>query len=154
MKENDLFNTALKKAMALCAGREVCRKDISVKLASWGVSENERLKITELLAREKYIDEARYSSAFVRDRYHQQKWGRVKITAALRTKGIEESTIQQALGQIDNGEYLTTIRDLISSHRKKVKAKNKYDLKGKLLRYGLSKGFESHLLYDILGENE
>ena len=35
-----------------------------------------------------------------------------------------------------------------------VKAKNQYDLKAKLLRYGLSKGFESSLLYDLLNEME
>jgi len=44
------------------------------------------------------------------------------------------------------------IKDMILSRRKSVKAKNQYDLKGKLLRYGLSKGFESSLLYDILND--
>jgi hypothetical protein len=43
---------------------------------------------------------------------------------------------------------------MISSQRRKVKAKNQYDLKGKLLRFGLSRGFESHLLYDLLNETD
>ncbi len=46
------------------------------------------------------------------------------------------------------------IRDTLDSHRKFVKAKNQFDLKGKLLRFGLSKGFESHMLYDILNDLE
>jgi SOS response regulatory protein OraA/RecX len=43
---------------------------------------------------------------------------------------------------------------MIFIHRKSVKAKNNYDLKAKLLRYGLSKGFESSILYDILNDFE
>ena len=49
---------------------------------------------------------------------------------------------------------LILIKNLITSHRKTIKAKNQYDLKGKLLRYGLSKGFESNLLYDLLNGPE
>ena len=39
-------------------------------------------------------------------------------------------------------------------HSRFIKAKSKFDLKGKLLRFGLSKGFESHLLYDLLNDWE
>jgi len=42
----------------------------------------------------------------------------------------------------------------VLQHRKSIKAKNQFDLRGKLLRYGLSKGFESSLLYDILNDME
>ena len=35
-----------------------------------------------------------------------------------------------------------------------IRAKNQYDLKGKLHRYGLSKGYENHLLYEILNDND
>ena len=42
--------------------------------------------------------------------------------------------------------------EIMKAYRKTVKAKNQYDLKGKLMRFGLSRGFESNLLYDILNE--
>jgi regulatory protein len=69
-------------------------------------------------------------------------------------KKIPGEIIKNALDSIDNDTYRKTIEDLISGHRRSVKAKNQYDLKGKLLRYGLSKGFESDLLYDILSNSE
>jgi regulatory protein len=65
-------------------------------------------------------------------------------------KKIPADVINSALDYIDNETYKKTLEDLLNIHRGSVKAKNQYDLKGKLLRYGLSKGFESELLYEIL----
>jgi regulatory protein len=154
MAEARLFNIALNKAMALCAGREICRSEIRHKLSAWGVNETDSERILSRLVTEKFIDEERYSSAFVRDKFRYNKWGKVKIAAALKMKNIPGEIISNALGSIDDESYLAVLRDLISSHARKIKAKNQYDLKGKLLRFGLSKGFESHLLYDLLNDNE
>jgi regulatory protein len=65
---------------------------------------------------------------------------------------VPQDIIRSALDSIDNDLYIKLLRELIEAHRKSVKAKNQYDLKAKLLRYGLSKGFESNLLYDILND--
>jgi regulatory protein len=65
---------------------------------------------------------------------------------------VPQDIISSALESIDNDLYIKLLRELIEAHRKSVKAKNQYDLKAKLLRYGLSKGFESNLLYDILND--
>ena len=88
--------------------------------------------------------------AFVRDKFNYNKWGKVKISAHLKAKNIPSETIKSALDSIDNESYIKFIKENIASHRKSVRAKNQYDLKAKLLRYGLSKGFESNILYDIL----
>jgi len=142
----------LRKAMAHCAGKECCLSDISSKLASWGAEEEETEKISNQLVKEKFIDEKRYADAFVRDKFRYNKWGRVKIGAALKQKKIPSGIILKAFENIDENAYREALVTIISGHRRTVKAKNQYDLKGKLLRYGLSKGFESHLLYEILDE--
>jgi len=49
---------------------------------------------------------------------------------------------------------MDALKEMIATQRRKVKAKNQYELKGKLLRFGLSRGFESHLLYDLLNDAE
>jgi regulatory protein len=154
MADTLLFDTALKRSMALCAGREMCRSDIKKKLSSWGLQEIDIERIIEKLVKEKFIDEERYSSAFVRDKFRYNKWGKVKIASTLKMKSIPAETINNAIGSIDDETYMTALRDMISSQRRKVKAKNQYDLKGKLLRFGLSRGFESHLLYDLLNETD
>lgn len=152
MPENILYKTALTKVMALCSRIEYCSGDIRKKLQQWGVSADDENKIIGALVKENFINEERYSNAFVRDKFRHNRWGKSKIAAHLKAKGISGDIIRTALGEIDNEEYMNTIKNLITAHKKKLKAKNQYDMKGKLLRYGLSKGFESSLLYDLLNE--
>jgi regulatory protein len=154
MTENSLVKTALKKAMALCASREYPGEEIRLKFLSWGLNTSEAESLINTLIRENFINDRRYAEAFVKDRYNHNKWGKVKIAAHLRAKSISSELIESALAAIDDGEYRQTIRDILTSHRRFIKAKNQFDLKGKLLRFGLSKGFESHILYDILNDLE
>jgi regulatory protein len=152
--ENILFNTALNKAMAQCSRREFCRSDILIKLDSWGLGENDCEKVITILMQENFINEERFARAFVRDKFNYNKWGKVKIATHLRAKKLPPDIISSAFDSIDNEQYIKMIRGLIESHRRTVRAKNQYDLKAKLLRYGLSKGFESSILYDILNDME
>jgi len=152
MTDETLYKSALTKAMNMCAGREYCIDDIRGKLSSLGINEKDRSRIIEALIAENFINERRYSEAFVKDRFRHNKWRRLKISAQLRAKKISQEVIDQALETIDNDEYRKALGDMLASHRKSVKARNQYELKGKLMRFALSKGFESQLLYDILGE--
>jgi len=154
MTENTLVKTALKKAMALCASREYCSDDIRNKLDLWGIDTVDSDNIINVLVRENFVNDKRYAEAFVKDKYHHNKWGKAKIASQLRAKRIAPDLINSALAALDDDQYRQMIKDTLASHRKLIKAKNKYDLKGKLMRYGLSKGFESHILYDILNEFE
>ncbi|HZL76425.1 MAG TPA: regulatory protein RecX [Bacteroidales bacterium] len=152
MAEEHLYKASLSKAMALCSRREYCPEDIRLKLQSWGVSEADACRVIGILIKENFLNENRYAEAFVKDKFNYNKWGKVKITANLKLKKLPAGIIRSALGCIDDDIYRKTLSDLIVSHRRRIKAKNQYDLKGKLLRYGLSKGFESSLLYELLNE--
>lgn len=154
MGDSELFKAALSKAMALCSKREYCREDIRLKLNDWGLGDNDSGRVLATLVSEKFIDEKRYSRAFARDKFNYNKWGKIKISALLRMKRIPSETISEALASIDQDLYLQTLKDLISSHRKHVRAKNQFEMNGKLLRFALSKGFESSLVYDILKMEE
>jgi regulatory protein len=154
MSENTLYNTALAKAMARCSRRELCSEDLRRNLSTWGVDDNDAERIINSLISDNFINESRYATAYVRDKFRYNKWGKIKIAANLRAKKISGDIIRSALESIDASEYINFIRDNINSHRKFVKAKNQYDLKAKLLRYGVSKGFETNILYDILNDTE
>jgi regulatory protein len=154
MAENTLFKTALNKAMNHCSRRELCINDMQGRLLSWGIEKSDSDKIISILIEESFINESRYAAAFVRDKFRYNKWGKVKIAAHLKAKHITPGIINTALDSIDNETYKNTVKALITNHIHSVKAKNPYELKAKLLRYGLSKGFESTLLYDILNDME
>jgi regulatory protein len=150
MPDNELFKTSLNKAMALCSKKEYCTSEILVKLHDWGTDFNDSIRILGLLKKENFINEERYTRGFVRDKFNFNKWGRIKIASHLKGKNIPGEKIKMALDTIDNETYKKTLTNLLSAHRRTVKAKNQLDLKAKLMRYGLSKGFESNLLYDLL----
>ncbi|MBK8881433.1 MAG: RecX family transcriptional regulator [Bacteroidales bacterium] len=154
MPENELFKTALNKAMALCAAREYCSAEIAVKLNAWGMEDKESARIIEHLKKDNFINEERYALGFVKDKFKYNKWGKLKISAHLKAKNLPSSLINKALDTLDNKIYRQMLNNLLISHRRTVKAKSQYDLKAKLMRYGLSKGFESSLLYDLLNEME
>jgi regulatory protein len=152
MPESQLYKTALSKAMALCSRIEYCSSDIRKKLQAWDVPSGDENKIINALIKDNFINEERYTKAFVRDKFRHNRWGRIKIAAHLKSKGLGNEIIRAALEEIDNEEYIRVIKSLITSHRKTTRSKNQYDLKGKLLRFGLSKGFESGILYELLND--
>ena len=152
MTDDNLFRTALNKAMALCSRREYCTDDIANKLQTWGVGSKDSGRIIKTLINENFINETRYANAFVRDKFNYNKWGKIKIAFYLKRKRIPLQLINDALDAIDTDVYRRTLKDLLTMHRKSLKARNTYEMKAKLLRYGHSKGYESNLLYDILDE--
>jgi regulatory protein len=154
MHEDPLYKIALEKAMAQCSHREYCCDDIRNKLISWGVGNSGTEKIIDILIKENFLNEPRFATAFVKDKFNYNKWVKIKIASHLKMKKIPSDIITTALDSIDYDVYKKSINNLIALHRRTVKAKNQYELKAKLLRYGLSKGYESSVLYDILNAIE
>jgi regulatory protein len=151
MDEKNEKEDLLHRAQKICSGREYCISDITSLLDRWG-AKDEKTKswIINKLVEDKFLDEVRYCRAFARDHFTYSQWGKVKIAMSLKAKNIPEGAISSGLEAIDEGEYLTLLKKLIGDQQKRVKAKNRYDLKGKLLRYALGKGFESHLVYEAI----
>lgn len=151
MTDNREREELLQRAMRVCSEREYCISEINALLDRWGAPGQEaREWIINRLVAEKFIDEHRYSRAFVLDHFRHSHWGKVKITMGLRNKRLDQAAIAAGLEAIDEEEYLALLRKIIEEQRKKIKAKNRIDLKGKLLRHALGKGFESRLVYDVI----
>jgi regulatory protein len=137
---------AMIRAEALCSRQEKCRYDIREKLVKWDVSEGEIEKILAKLEAEKFIDESRYAEFFVRDKFRFNKWGKIKISFALKQKKIPEHIIQQALESIPEEEYLETLTEELQKKRKSVRGKNAWDIRNKLTRFAQQRGFEFDLI--------
>jgi len=108
------------------------------------------------LVDEKYIDEWRFCSAYVNDKYKFNHWGRTKIRFMLLQLNIDEKYIYEAIAsRIDENEYELICRNEI---RKKLLAlKNEQDetkKRTKIFKNLLSKGFESELIQKLLREEE
>ena len=151
MAENKQRDELFQRAMRACSEREYCISDVSALLNRWGTdSEETRTWIIERLVSDKFIDEHRYSRAFVLDHFRHSHWGKVKITMALKQKRVDQAAIASGMVAIGDEEYIELLRKVLNDQRHRIKAKSKTDLKGKLLRHALGKGFESHMVYDAI----
>lgn len=138
LSENDLRY----KAEAYCSLMERCMADVESKLLQWGAEPEIMEKIVKHLQNEKYIDQKRFCSAFVRDKYRFNQWGRVKISQALRMKKIPADVIAMGMEEIDEQEYMDVLSSLIEQKKRSVKARTEYERNGKLIRFAIGKGFE------------
>jgi len=146
----DDFSTYYSKAAALCSRAEKCSSEIRDKLDDWGATGEMTEKVLKKLTEEKFVDDARYSVSFVKDKFRFNKWGRVKLSYMLRQKGISSENIAQALQEIDENDYMETLKKLLQEKARKTAARNPYDKKAKLLRFAQSHGFEGNLTYQVL----
>ena len=144
------YKIALQRAAALCSRQEQCSSHIREKLKSWNVSEADTGQIISLLIKEKFLDDSRYASFFVRDKFKFNRWGKIKLTAMLRQKEIPKAVIEEALDQIDPESYHETCTRLISEKSATLKESNQFKRKGKLFRFAAQRGFESDLIHQIL----
>lgn len=144
------YEQALYKAAALCSGSEHCLSEIEEKLEKWGALAPDREKILGYLVDEKYIDHLRYARAYARDKFRYNHWGRYKIRQMLRMQDIEEQYIRQALEEIDEEEYLSTLRHILEQKDRQLHDQDPYQRKGKLVRHAVSKGFEMDVVMDTV----
>jgi regulatory protein len=151
MAEKDQTRELLQRAMRVCSEREYCISDLAALLDRWGATGEEmRSAVIDRLVKEKFIDEQRYSRAFVLDHFRHSRWGRVKITMALRHKKVDPEAIALGLEAVSEEEYRELLEKILNDQRRKIRARSMTEMKGKLLRHALGKGFESNLVYDAV----
>lgn len=132
---------ALAILMRQCARAEKCSGDALRSMRRWGLSEEESQELLQRLIRERFIDDGRYASAYVRDKMRLSGWGREKIRQSLHLKGVDAKLIAEALGQIEPEADMERLEVILRRKMNQTKAQSEYDLKGKLVRFGLSRGF-------------
>lgn len=141
VKRTKTAEQALASLQRLCARAERSSGDALRLMATWEVPHDKRQEVLQKLLQDRFIDDRRYAEAFVREKTSLNTWGEYKIRTALRRKGISEQIINAALQQInpENNAERLTLR--LERKVRSIKYENSYQLKTKLLRYGLSLGF-------------
>ena len=137
---------ALNKVAAYCTLCERCISEVSTKLTAWGVPYALQEEIISRLIEEKFIDEARYCRAFVNDKVRFNRWGRLKITAALREKRMPQEYIKEAMDNIDEDAYQQSLQETIDIKRRELKGKDDFATQQKIIRHAASRGYEPSLI--------
>lgn len=141
---------ALMKMQNWCAYQERCQQDARHKLYEFNLSPDIVEQIISKLVEDNFINEERFAIQFAHGKFHIKNWGRIKIKQELKQKRISDYCLKKAMLQIDDDEYIRTLKKLITTKQKLISEKNPIKLKFKLMNYALSKGYEKDLVMQVL----
>ena len=112
-------------------------------LERFELNAGEAEKILESLKADKFVDDNRYSWAFVRDKSRLSGWGGRKISFALRRKKIEQSIIAEAIKELDKTSEAERLLKILTVKAKTIgKEESRAKKTEKLIRFALSRGFD------------
>ena len=144
---NDIL---LNKAATYASRCEHCESEVREKLLIWGGTSEETDEIIAYLIEERYIDNQRYANSYAKDKFRFNHWGKYKISMMLRSKDIDSETIEEALGQIEEEEYLEKLQQILKDKLRSLKYSSEYEKKGKLFKFAQSRGFESSAISKVI----
>ena len=150
MKKEYTLEELLHKAASYCSISEHCVLEVEDKLTAWGVSEEDKKKIIDRLKSEDFINEKRYCTYFVKDKFRFNKWGKIKISYSLKAKGLDKEVVQNAMLTIDDGEYEELLASLLKAKLVSLKYEFEYEKQGKLFRFAQSRGFENNVIERVI----
>lgn len=145
------YDEALAKLQKYCAYQDRCHQEVRTKLIEYKVYGDLLEQVMSELIREDFLNEERFAKSYARGKFRMNKWGRNKILTHLKSKRITKYCIRKGLEEIEEEEYMTTLRKVIIV---KSKGLSTSDYKGwnKVFQYCMQRGYESELISAIFKE--
>ena len=137
---------ALQKLSALCARAEHSSGEMLEKMRRWQLSEDAHERVLDRLIDEKFVDDERFARLFVREKIRFDRWGRRKIEQALYQKGVASDISRRVLDEVDDEAYVAELKKLIAAKRRSVQAESDYEMRAKLTKYALGRGFDYNVI--------
>lgn len=144
----------LTKLTAACSKAEHCKEDMRRKMERWEVDEDIQEKVIDYLVKERYIDEERYARYFIRAKKEYNHWGERKIEQALYMKRIPKDIYEPLLKEICNNDFRDILKSLLQNKKRSIKASSDYELRGKLIRFAMQRGFTYDQIMEVLDDYE
>jgi len=141
---------AFEKLKKYCAYQERCHTEVKQKLVREGFRGAEAAQILAELITDGFLNEERFARSFTRGKFRIKKWGRLKIQAALKAKGVSPACLKKGLSEINDSEYLSTASQLLKKLIPPPAKTNSLD-RQKAFRSLRTRGFEPELISRLLG---
>ena len=140
-----------KKIEHYCAYQERCHLEVTNKLNKLGVFGDELDEYVCYLIDENFLSETRFSEAYVRGKFNNNNWGKVKISRELKLRNISDWNISNALSQINSEDYNNKLRKLCLK-LVELNDKSGFELKNKVVKNLSYKGWEVDLVIKTLNQ--
>lgn len=113
MQKQITKDKALSKAMGFCAYQERSSSELTARLKKWGIKEADISVILKKLIEKDFLDDQRFTNAFISGKFRLKKWGRIKISIELRSKGISKEMILKGMNEISDEAYQVCLQKLV-----------------------------------------
>jgi regulatory protein len=117
-----------------------------------GLYSSEVDELLSYLITEGFLNEERFAKAFTGGKFRIKKWGRIKITHALESKGLTRNCIRIGLKEIGEEDYSRALHELLKAKIAELDETNIFVLRDKASKYVILKGYEPDLVWKVLKE--
>lgn len=135
-----------------CAYQERSHDEVRYKLISHGIYGDLLEELISHLIEHNFLNEERFAVQYAGGKFRIKKWGRLKIAAALKAKGVSSYSIRVAMEQIPDDDYREAVLYWIEK-RGGFDKDSSYEDKMLMVRYLLSKGFENEVIDSCLRDS-
>ena len=146
---------ALVKIRHYCAFQERTHIEVKTKLAGMGIGWSDVNEIVSKLIEDGFLNEERFARAFVGGKFRMKGWGKKKIEAELKKKGVSSYSIQKAIREeIDLIDYEKTLSKIMKKKWLSIKGQGitTYVKQAKTRQYLLSRGYENAAISKAMKE--
>jgi len=140
-----------KKIEHYCAYQERCHLEVTNKLNKLGVFGDELDEYICYLIDEKFLSETRFCEAYVRGKFNNNNWGKVKLSRELKLRNISDWNISNALNQIKSEDYNKKLKKLCKK-LVEISDKPEFELRNKVIKNLSYKGWEIDLIIKTLNQ--
>jgi regulatory protein len=148
IKKTYTVKEAIRKLEHYCAYQERCHQEVRHKLESMGMIPEAIDMIIMHLLENNYLNEARFAKSFARGKFRIKHWGRSRISLELKKRHISRVNINEALGEIEDADYIEMLTFLAEKKADALTEINILKKRKKFIDYFLYRGWETHLVYE------
>lgn len=139
------------KLAKYCAYQDRCHWEVENKLNEFHLIPEGRDEIIIYLIQNNFLNEERFTKSFVRGKFNQKNWGKIKIKSELKKRKIPSKLIDIALKEINSEDYFSRLEELFEKKKETLKSEREsFKKKAKIRSYLLQKGYESDLILELL----
>lgn len=139
---------ALQKMEYYCSYQERCHVEVNEKLKEFVLSRQEKDQIIVHLIQDNFLNEERFAALFAISKFHQKKWGKIRIKNELKARKISDYLISKSIREIPSAEYEAVFLELSEKHWESITEKNALKKRKKFCDFMLRKGWESDWVYE------
>ena len=159
-EEGESPGDPVERARAIClrllTGTPRTRKQLADALRKREIPEDVADEVLSRFEEVGLINDSAFADAWVESRHHGRGLARRALAQELRTKGVDSTLIDEAVGQLDSEQEETTARELVARKLRSTRGldrdKRLRRLAGMLARKGYSEGMALRVVRQALEE--